>query len=647
LQTACDVRDMDSFGRGPAGITVALSVAAAADDSDVVCYRRTIDRGTRLEAILSRRTGLAGGTTMQAGGQRGGSKRSDRISSGISGFDAITGGGLPRGRVTVVLGGAGSGKTIFALQTLVTGARQGEPGLFITFEESAAQVLEDAKRFDWNAAEAREKGLAFLDAQVSHAVLQGGEFDLLGLLAVAGARAKQLACKRVVFDGLDVLLAHLGDPALVRREVFRIREWLSDTGMTGIVTAKADARTGQLSSDYDFLPFMSDCVISLQHRVTAGSAVRMLRVAKYRGNAHSANEFPFTITTSGIEVADGTAADLHHPVSTERVTSGVPRLDEMLRGGHYRGTSVLISGSPGTSKTSLAAAFAAAACARGEATVFVSFDEAPEQIIRNVASIGIDLARHVKSGVLTMCSLRARSNNPESHVARIRALVGVHHAKNLVVDPISSLAEAGDSALLDRAAIQVLDVAKGRGITTVSTSLLANAAPMSEATPVGISTIADTWIHVSYVSKAGERNRALTIVKARGTAHSNQVRELILSADGIALADPYMAGGEVLMGTLRWEREVEARRNKLLEVAEGELNQRQAELALAEARVRVEAARTEQALREAVLERLRLTGLAVKEADRVELAERTTLRGGESAPPSKPSSSRARQRGKL
>jgi circadian clock protein KaiC len=260
------------------------------------------------------------------GGQRGGSKRSDRISSGIAGFDAITGGGLPRGRVTVVLGGPGCGKTIFALQTLATGARQGSAGLFITFEESAAQILDDAKRFDWNANEVREKGLTFLDAQLSHAVLQGGEFDLLGLLAIAGARAKKLACERVVFDGLDVLLAHLGDPTLVRRELFRLRDWLSETGLTGIITAKADARTGQLSPDYDFLPFMSDCVISLQHRVTAGSATRMLRVSKYRGAAHSANEFPFTITTSGIELAAGTTAELHHPVSTERVTSGDPEI---------------------------------------------------------------------------------------------------------------------------------------------------------------------------------------------------------------------------------------------------------------------------------------------------------------------------------
>lgn len=529
----------------------------------------------------------------------------------------------------MVLGGAGCGKTIFALQGLAAGAKAGEPGMFVAFEESPEQIIADAKSFDWKLSTLAGKGIIFFDAQLSLAIEQGGEFDILGLLAMVGAKAKQLKCRRVVFDGLDVLLGYLADPGLIRREILRLREWVYGLGLTAIITAKADERDDRPSGDYAFLQFMADCVVSLQHRVTAGAAIRMLRVSKYRGDAHSANELPFTITKTGIEVAAGSSAELHHSVSMERITTGVPRLDGMLRGGYYRGSAVLISGAPGTSKTSLVATFAEAACRRGEKTVYVSFDEAPEQIIRNVASIGIDLGRHVKSGRLTMCSLRARADNPEAHVARIRALLEQQGAKNLVVDPLSALAQTFDEALGDRAAVQVLDVAKGQGITTVSTSLLANSEPLSEQTPLGISTIADTWMHVSYVVHGGERNRALTIIKSRGTSHSNQVRELILSDTGVTLADPYISGGEVLMGTLRWERENEDRHTHETAVAESHLRQKQAELALAEVRVRIEAAKTEQALREADLERIFAARRATKEVDRVETVERANRRGSE------------------
>jgi circadian clock protein KaiC len=557
---------------------------------------------------------------------------SDKISSGIAGFDETTHGGLPRGRVTVVLGAAGCGKTIFALQGLVAGAKSGSAGLFVAFEENPTQLLRDAKHFDWNLAALNEKGVHFIDAQLPLTIVQGGDFDLLGLLAVVGVKAKQLKADRVVFDGLDMLLGHLSDPALVRREILRLREWVYATGVTGILTAKAGARDGQPLGDYAFLQFIADCVVTLQHNVLAGAAVRTIRVAKYRGDGHSANELPFTIASAGIELAAGTSADLNHSVSMERITSGVERLDTMLGGGYYRGSAVLVSGAPGTSKTSLAAAFAEAACRRKEKTVYVSFDEAPAQIIRNVASIGIDLVPHLKSGILTMCSLRARADNPESHVARIRAILDREHATNLIIDPLSALAQTFEEAISDRAAVQMLDFAKTRGITTVSTSLLASSAPLSEETPLGISTFADTWMHVSYVVHAGERNRALTIVKSRGTSHSNQVRELVLSKNGVTLADPYIAGGEVLMGTLRWEHENEDRRAKHGAVTESHLRQKQAELALAETRARIEAARAEHALCEADLARILGARTAANEVSRVETVELTSRRGGADGP---------------
>ncbi len=484
-----------------------------------------------------------------------------RMPTGIAGLDEIMDGGLPRGGVTVVLGGAGAGKTIFGMQVLATGARDHhEPGILVAFEESAARILANTAGLAWGESALAQRGVHVLDAQLSQAVERGGEFDLVGLLAILTAKAKQLGARRVVFDGLDVLLGLLGDASLIRREVFCLRDWVHESGLSAIVTAKADAAEARPAADYDFLQFMADCVVTLHHRVDRGTALRFVRVAKYRGAAHSANEFPLTITRAGIEIAANTAIELGYVASTERVSSGVDRLDSMLSGGYYRGSSVLLTGASGTARTSLAAAFAESAARRGERTVYVSFDESPDQIVRNVASIGIQLAPLIAAGTLRVHSLRAGTESPEAHVARIRALMREAQPRNLVIDPLSALAERGYVADTDGAALQVLDLAKRAGITVVSTALLGNSQPLTEQTPLSISTIADTWMHVSYVNQGGERNRAITIIKARGTGHSNQVRELVLTSGGVTLADVYSVGGEVLMGTLRWEKENDARR---------------------------------------------------------------------------------------
>ena len=570
-------------------------------------------------------------------------RATDLVATGIPGFDAITQGGLPRGRVTVVVGGAGSGKTIFGLQALVAGAEHGEPGIFVAFEESVAHVLANTRRFDWKLETYSGKGIELFDAQLGDAVLRGGDFDLAGLLAMLGAKAKKLGAQRIVFDGIDVLLGQLSDPALARREMFRLRDWLHASGMTGIVTAKSMAGPAQGAPDSEFLQFVADCVVSLDHVMAGGMAVRLLRVAKYRGRAHSANEVAFTIGRPGIDLAGATSIDLLHAVSTKKVTSGVGRLDAMLGGGVYRGTSTLISGAPGTAKSTLAAAFAEAACRRKEPTLYVSLDEAPEQIVRNMASVGIDLATPAQAGVLKIIGLRARSGSPEAHVARIRTAIAEQGTRNLVVDPISALSSGTNERIAVDAALQVLDLAKSNGITLVSTSLLADGASLVEETPVNISAVADTWLHVSYVSQGGERNRALTVIKSRGAKHSNQVRELILGDTGVTLADVYAVGGEVLMGTLRWEKENEARRLRDEARRRGDFSEKKAELALAETKARVEALQVELAAREAEVQRLQAERSAETQLHGAERRELVARRGGDSPAPR---SSRRRRGGR-
>jgi len=437
---------------------------------------------------------------------------------------------------------------------------------------------------------------------------------------VLGQKVKAIRAKRIVLDGLDVLLANLGDPLLVRREVFRLREWLEESRLTAIITAKADAADVRLSPEYDFLQFMADCVVKVQHRVAGGTALRFIRVAKCRGGPHSANEFSFTIGPSGIEVGAGAATEMVHPASKVRVSTGVERLDAMVGGGHYRGSSTLITGSPGTAKTTLSAAFAEAASFRKERTLYVSFDEAPAQIIRNMDSVGIHLAPHVQSGVLWMHSLRSQAASPEAHAAKIRQLLREHRAVNLVVDPLSALGPPGEENVAQRAALEVLDLAKTQGITSIYTSLLGKDVE-AEETLIGISTIADTWLHVTYVNQGGERNRALAVVKSRGTDQSNQSRELVLSKNGVTLADVYSSGGEVLMGTLRWERENLERRKRDVGARDADLRKKEAELTVAESKARTQAALGAQAVDEAILERVN--------AERKEMTTMTATEGVE------------------
>lgn len=479
----------------------------------------------------------------------------EKMPTGIPGLDEILHGGLPQGKTTLLLGGPGSGKTVLALQTLANGARQrDESGIFVAFEESPSEIIRHAASFGWNLSSLQKRHLFFLDARLGPDSVKAGAFDLTGLLAIVAEKAREMKADRVVFDGIDVLLTLLDDPAAERRELFRLHRWLQDNRLTGILTAKSDEESP--SGTYGAnLQFMTDCVILLKHFLQDRISLRNLWVMKYRGSSFSENEAPLSIERRGLEVSAGMRIDQEVPVTKRRISTGVPRLDAMLDGGYFRGASILITGSPGTSKSTLSAAFAAAACQRGERVVYVSFDESADELARNFSSVNIHLAPHIRNGRLLVHSVMADICSAKQHYSSIRDLLDQHQSTCLVIDPLSALIKGGGDSIAQIFGERLMRLGKSRGITMVNTSLLHTADQQEEATSMQISTIADTWIHLSYLVQGGERNRALTIVKSRGMAHSNQVRELILSNQGLTLADAYTAGGEVLMGTLRWQRE--------------------------------------------------------------------------------------------
>jgi circadian clock protein KaiC len=525
-------------------------------------------------------------------------KETLKAPTGITGFDEITGGGLPRGRTTLLVGGPGSGKTVLALQFLVHGARHcNEPGVFVAFEETGKRIVSNAEGFGWNLAQLQRKKLLFMDAQPTPDLIHSGDFDLAGMLGALEAQVEQTGAKRIVFDALDIVLAMLPDPALKRREIHRLHEWLLTRQLTGIVTSKAEADTTISVSQQPsrLMLFMMDCAVILNHTVVLGVSQRNLRVQKYRGSSFDENESPFLIGKSGFEVAVARSlgsADAR--VIKERVSSGVERLDTMLGGGYYRGASVLITGVPGTAKTTLSGAFAEAACARGERTLFVSFDSDGTEVIRNLESVGIQLGRYVKSGVLRIISARTITGSAETYLVRIKMLARDHKARCVVIDPVSTLSRSGNELTARSVAERLLDWSKGGGMTLVCTSLLDEMATPSEGgSPLQISILADTWIHLSYLVQAGERNRGLSIIKSRGTAHSSQVRELILSDAGVTLADTYTAGGEVLMGTLRWEKESADRVAKEVDEVAKKLKRVRLDAEEAELEVRVKSLQTE------------------------------------------------------
>ncbi len=480
--------------------------------------------------------------------------------TGIVGFDEATEGGLPQGRTTLVVGGPGTGKTTFVMQLLVNGAIQfNEPGIFVAFEEKAHQIVENAAGFGWNLPALQQDRLFLLDVHIGVNEVLAGDFDLSGILQGLSAKVREMGARRIAFDSIDVLLGFLKDDTARRRELYRLHEWLASEQLMGIITAKVrlDSTLTSMRLYDEFLHYMADVVVAMDHNLQEHISQRRLRVVKYRGSAFYESDLPFVIGPHGLDVACAPHFRQEYPVYTERVSTGIEQMDTMLTGGYIKGSSVLISGSPGTAKSTLAGSFVNAGCQNGERCMYVSFDEGGTEIIRNLTSVSIDLMPHVESGLLRFHSARSETRSAEEHRLVLESELESFRPDRLVIDHISALLNAGPRKAALAVAQRIIYLAKRRGITLLCTSLISGDDILRESTKMEISTIADVWIHLSYVVQAGERNRALTIVKSRGTGHSNQVRELILTDSGITLADVYTSGGEVLMGTMRWEKQQE------------------------------------------------------------------------------------------
>ena len=482
--------------------------------------------------------------------------------TGINGLDEITGGGLPRGRPTLVCGSAGCGKTMLALEFLVRGATQfGEPGVFMMFEENAQELTANVRSLGFDLDKLVAKKNILLDhVRVERSEIEEtGEYDLEGLFIRLGHAIDSIGAKRVVLDTVEALFAGLPNHAILRAELRRLFRWLKDRGMTAIITGEK----GEASiTRYGLEEYVADCVITLDHRVAEQICTRRLRVVKYRGTAYGTNEYPFIIGERGLSVLPITSLQLAHRASAERIPTGIAGIDAMLGGqGLYRGSSVLVTGSAGTGKSSIAAKFADTACRRGERTLLFAYEESSEQLLRNMRSIGIDLAPWVKKGLLQIHCSRPSMHGLEQHLVMMHDTVLAFRPGIVVVDPISNLT-LDDSELAVRPTLmRLIDFLKKLQITSVFTSLTSGGTATSapEDSQMGVSSLMDTWLLLRNVEFNGERNRLIYVLKSRGMAHSNQVREFVLSDAGIDLRAVYLGEDRVLTGTARVAQEAQER----------------------------------------------------------------------------------------
>jgi circadian clock protein KaiC len=479
----------------------------------------------------------------------------EKCPSGIHGLDDITFGGLPRGRTTLVCGTAGCGKTLLGMEFLCRGALEfGEPGVCISFEETEEELAGNVGSLGFDIADLiAKKKIAIDHVYLERSLIEEtGEYDLEALFVRISLAVESIGAKRVLLDSVEALFAGLQNQAVLRSELRRLFRWLKDRKLTAVVTAERGVAT---LTRHGLEEYISDCVILLDHQVTESVLTRRLRVVKYRGSMHGTNEYPFLIESDGISVLPVTSIDLTHSASTERVSTGVAALDAMFGGkGYFRGSSILVSGTAGTGKTSLTAHFVNAACARGEKCIFFSFEESANQVIRNMRSIGLELARWVDKGLLRFYAARPTTFGLEMHLVRIHRLVKEVNPTIVVVDPITGLLNSGTLPETRSMLLRLIDFLKEKQITALMTTLT-SAADSAEQTEVDVSSLVDVWLLLRDIETGGERNRGLYILKARGLVHSNQIREFLLTDHGVELRDVYLGEGGLLTGSARLMQE--------------------------------------------------------------------------------------------
>ncbi|HEV7668964.1 MAG TPA: circadian clock protein KaiC [Thermoanaerobaculia bacterium] len=535
------------------------------------------------------------------------SRELPKAATGIRGLDEISGGGLPRGRPTLVCGSAGCGKTLLATEFLVRGAvEMGEPGVFVSFEETAAELTQNVRSLGFDLDELEAAGKILVEAiHIERSEIEEtGEYDLEGLFIRIGLAIDSIGAQRIVLDTIENLFGGLSNDAILRSELRRLFRWLKDRGMTTVITGERG--DGQLTR-HGLEEYVADCVILLDHRVNGQLSTRRLRIVKYRGTVHGTNEYPFLIDETGISVLPVTSMGLDHAASAERISTGVPRLDAMLGGrGYYRGSSIMVTGTAGTGKTSLGASFVDAACARGERCLYLSFEESAHQIVRNMRSIGIDLEPWIEQGLLRIESARPSLHGLESHLVAIHKLVHESRPRVVVIDPLSSFNAAGAEAEVQAMLLRLIDFLKSEGITAFLVSLTSGGGAL-ERSEVEISSLIDTWLLLRDIEAGGERNRGLYVLKSRGMNHSNQIREFRLTDRGIDLLDVYVGSEGVLTGSLRAAQEAreqtgEATRKRETERRQRELERRRVTLEAQIAALRADAEAVDEEARRIALE---------------------------------------------
>lgn len=479
--------------------------------------------------------------------------------TGINGFDEISNGGLPKGRPTLVCGGAGSGKTVFGMEFLLRGAIQfKEPGVFISFEETPPDLAKNFASLGYDLNDMiKSKMIAvdhvFIERQE---IEETGDYDLGGLFIRLTYAIDSIGAKRIVLDTVEALFSGLSNQGILRAELRRLFSWLKEKGITAVVTGEVGDKT---LSRYGLEEYVADCVILLDFRIKEQIATRRLRIVKYRGSAHGSDEYPFIIDSKGISVLPITSIGLEYTVSKERISTGIPKLDTMLGGkGFYRGSTVLISGTAGTGKSSFVSKFAEDACSRGERCLYFAFEESPDQIIRNMASIGINLAEPAKKGLLKFHASRPSLHGLETHLVTFHNLVNEFKPEVVIIDPVSNLTAVGTSVEVKSILTRLFDYLKQNKVTTLLTNLT-HGGEAQERTSEEISSLIDTWVMLRDIEINGERNRALYILKSRGMAHSNQIREVLLSDKGIDLTEVYVGPGGVVTGSARATLEAKER----------------------------------------------------------------------------------------